>query len=179
MALLTAAQIRQHLETDLGDTALDRIIDAADAEIVARYGAHTGNVTEHHTPSTTDRYVFVSRTIDTVATITETFPGPLGETTEVLAPADFAVEGRRQLRRVLGGPSGRVGWAPIVEVEYLPVSDTGERTRVLIDLVKLTLAYEAVSASKVGDVSTNHVDYSRERERILRILAPPQVGFFA
>lgn len=49
-ALLTPADVREHVETDLLDPALQRLIDDADTAIVARFGAHAadGAVVEEH-----------------------------------------------------------------------------------------------------------------------------------
>ena len=57
--LLTTSEIRDHVETDLVDGALDRITDAADAEIIRRLGplaTHTQVVSGNG-----GRYLFLTR----------------------------------------------------------------------------------------------------------------------
>jgi hypothetical protein len=59
-------------------------------------------------------------------------------------------------------------WADhVVTVTYTPVTDGDRRKGVLIDLVKLACRYEALSSSRMGDMSVNHVEYERERGAIL------------
>jgi hypothetical protein len=179
MALITASTVREHMDTDLEDTALERLIDDADADIVARFGAHTAAITERFTPGPSDVYLFTQRRISSITSITESYTGVVGETTDTLTTDDYQLEGGTQIRRREAGEFSRSSWAPRVTVVYVPVVDDARRTRVSLDLVRLALAYEALGSSSVGDVSVQHVNYTAERERILASLHPSFLGSFA
>lgn len=179
-SLLTTDEIREHVETDLEDTALQLRIDEAEADIVRLFGAHTGAVTERFTPGPDDPYLFVSRDIDAgqAIVITETRNTYAGETAVVLAASDYAIEGDRQIRRKEGGTNSATSWAHMTAVTYTPADESARRKGVLIDLVKLACAYQAVQKAEIGDVTVWHVDYARERNAILRRLAT-MAGSFA
>jgi hypothetical protein len=179
MALLTATQLREHLDTDLGDTALGRLAEDADDEITRRYGAHTGNVSETYRPPPGSCLLHLNRQVSAIVSITETYPGVAGETSDVLVAADYAVEGKRTLRRKTGGSFSAIQWAPLTVVVYTPTDDSDRRKRVLIDLVRLALRYNAAQSDRVGDVTITYADYARERELLLRVLAPSIMGVFA
>lgn len=179
MALLTATQIREHVDTDLGDTAIDRLLADADAEIVRRYGAHTTNIVETFTPPPGAVTIQTDRAISAVVSIIETEETDIGESDVTLDPADYEVMRERTIRRVSGGLHSSATWAPIVVVTYTPESDDARRIGVTIDLVKLAVQYQAAQSVSVGDVSISHVDYNRERELILRRLAPSIMGVWA
>lgn len=180
-ALVTASDVREHVETDLSDTALDRLIADADAEIVRSFGAHTGTVTERFTPGPSDERIWTARPIASITSITETYVNASGESPVTLAVTDYEVEGDREIRRTAGGTNSSSEWRGIVTVVYTPsaTTETARRKRVTIDLVRLACRYEGASASKAGDFSVNHVDYERERSRLLRRLSKPLTGFIA
>ena len=50
---------------------------------------------------------------------------------------------------------------------YTPLDETAERTRVVIDLTRLAVQYNAVKSEGVGDYKSASVDYEAEREKIL------------
>lgn len=179
MALLTATEIREHVDTDLGDTALDRLLADADAEIVRRYGAHTANQVETFTPPPGSVTLQVDRPISSIVSIVETEETDIGESDVTLAASDYEIMRERTIRRVSGGLHSSTTWGSIVVVTYTPDSDNARRIGVTIDLVKLAVQYQAASSVAVGDVSISHVDYNRERERILRRLAPSIMGVWA
>lgn len=171
-SLLTTDEIREHVETDLEDTALQMRIDEAEADIVRVAGPHAGPVTERFTPGPGDAYLFVSRPIDTgqPVTIVESGTTFTGEDEVTLTADDYEIEGLLQVRRREGGVWSSTSWSTRTAVTYTPVADTPRRKGVLVDLVKLIVAYQGVQSASLGDVSVNHVDYERERARILRRL---------
>ncbi len=166
--LLTADQIRTHVETDMVDTAVNRLIDDAESEMVRLYGPHVDDITEIHTPGPGQKYLFTKRPIDEVTSVTELTTTYAGETDLVLDDADdYVLEGKTQLRRLGTGTNPSTMWAAHVTVEYTPVDDTTRRERVLIDLVKLAVRFEGVQASSGAGVSITHVDYDAQRSCIL------------
>lgn len=166
--VLTLAEVREHVETDLEDPALQRLLNDADSAIVSRFGAHaSAGVTERHPGYVSD--VFPHRPVATVTAITER----IGSTDLILDPTDFEVRlGGHQLRRLTTGVNQRGTWGGEVILEYVPVDDAARRKRIAIDLVKLALRYEAVKSETAGDYATTNVEYQDERNAILDELAP-------
>ncbi len=167
MALLTVAELRQHLETDLSDQALQRLLDDADAAVVRHYGPHPpGPAVETHIGGS--KYVFLRQQAAAVQSITETVRG----VTTVLASNDYRVlGGGRYLERLTSGPNPRVYWGDFVTVTFEPYDDRPQRRRVIIDLVRLALEYNALDSVDVGDYSARSLDYQRERRRLLAELS--------
>lgn len=166
-ALLTAADLRPHVETDLDDIALQRVIDRLDADLVSRIGPHSGPLTEvvpGKTPS-----VYVRRPIATVAGVRE---GDVidADATTLTAGLHFrlwAAEGR--LERL---PAGAL-FATVVEVVYTPVDDLDRRKRVLLELVRLDLAQSGRLHESVGrDYGYTALDYAAQRDALLRDAMP-------
>lgn len=179
MSLITPTQLRAHVDTDLTDTALQRILDDADAEIVRRFGEHTTANVEVHRPGGGELRLFTDRKVASITTIVETLRTVVGEQTVTLSADDYTLESDRCIRRESNGTNSRDWWAEIVTVTYLPVSDDARRTRVTIDLCRLALTYQAAQSMSVGDVSISHVAYDNERERILRTLEYSVIGRMA
>ena len=166
-ALLTVTQLREHVETDLADTALQRLLDSEDAEIVRRCGA-LASVTE--TIKGGGELLFLARPAASITTVTE----EVYHASTTLATDDWELWWSQALRRDDDGTNPRATWGDEVTVTYVPVSDAAQRALALIDLVKLALAYSGLQQQAVGqaDFSATGLDYRRERERILGRLAP-------
>ena len=173
-ALLTLAQMREHVETDLSNDALQRIIDAEDAEIVQRFGQPTAqtDVLRGGNPR-----LFLSRLASTITSINET----VGDTTTTLAADDYEIWWNQELDRCADGANGRSTWGDRVTVVYVAQTMTAQRTAVLTQLVQLAVRYNGVQQESVGsgDYSATSADYQRERERLLRKLAPRGGVFLA
>lgn len=175
-ALITVADLREHVETDLPDAALQRIIGDADAAITERFGGHGeggATISEEIHPSPLSPLLFPARPVSSVESITE-HQGPLfdEETVTVLAADDYRVElGGRAIRRLSSGTNAATVWGERVELVYTPVVDGWRRARVTVDLCKLTIAYNALKHEGAGDYRADSLDYQRERERILGELA--------
>lgn len=173
--LITIAQLREHTETDLGDDALQRIIDDADAAIVARFGEHAeagvfsadDPLVEQHEGG--GQYVFPHRKVDTIDSVLE-YIGYLGgdEVEYELAADDYRLtHDSASMLRLATGTNARSRWGRVV-LSYFPVTDISRRTRVELDLCKLALQYSALGSEKAGDYSQSQLgDYQTERERLL------------
>lgn len=170
--LLTPAQLRMHLETDLADEALQRLLDSEEGEIVRRYGEHA---TATEVLVGTLAGVLLSRPALSVTSVTEESPD--ADPLELAADDYVAWYGGRLLTRSMNGTNPAWSWAPRVTVVYVPVSNVEQRRLVLIRLCQLAAAFNGTQAEAVGDYRMSALDYQRERERALRTVSPRQVMF--
>lgn len=175
-SLLTTTEIREHIDTDLSEAALQRLIDAAEDDITLRYGAHAeaGTVEEQFYPSEGETFLFPSRKVNTGSAIVITRQLD-GESVATTADAsEYAVDDPHRIRLLQSDV-----WADhVVTVTYTPVTDGDRRKGVLIDLVKLACRFEALQSSRMGDASVSHVEYERTRNAILGRLSTG-IGSFA
>ena len=178
MPLLTAADVRRHVETEIDDAALQRVIDRLDAELAQRAGPHSGPIVETLAggwPS-----VFLRRPIERVTRVREGArlePGTPalrdGEDYRVW-PAQGRIE-RLSPGAVLGLPVAGDGprFAALVEVSYEPVDDREPRRRVLLELVRLDLAQSGRAAESAGeDYRYQGLDYRAHREALFAEARP-------
>lgn len=151
---VTPSVVREHYETDLGDDALDRLILDAYGAIDDRYGSVGDHSKTFDPPS--GEYLFLDPPAVLVSSVTED-DTPLLDGEEY----DFVLRfDGRALKRTNGRWWGET--TVVWEVEEDP-----RRDRVVIDLVKLAVAYEGLASSGDGDYSETHPDYQVEREKIL------------
>ena len=166
MALLTLAQIREHIESDLDNDPLQRLLDETEAEIVRLYGEHA---TQIDYLDGGEKYLFPSRVVSTVTTLVETEGG----TDTSLVATDYSlVYNGRGLLRLNSGTNPRSYWGDSIKLTYVPVSDLDQRERVQVDLVKLETQYNAVTAEKAGNWSATYPEYEAERTKIIERLRP-------
>jgi hypothetical protein len=173
MSDLTTAEFREHQATDLPDAALQRLIDAAEAAIAARYGT-LAQLTDRRRGGGT--LLFLSRRAATIAGVTEGSTG--------LAANDYTLlPDGMTLRREITGTNAATTWADPTVVTFTPLDDSAERARVTIALVQLDINHNpGLSAEAVGDWSQSYADgntmhYGIEREAILATLADSRLGF--
>ena len=172
--LISPDDLRLAFETDLGDAALQLVIDSADAEIIARFGEHDATLdaplVEQHDGG--GRYIFPHRKVDSVVAVTEFWGGPGAEEETELAADDYRLgHGSSSLLRLSTGTNSRGWWGRVV-LNYVPVTDNARRRRVELDLCKLALQYSALGSERAGDYSQSQLgDYQKERERLLSELA--------
>lgn len=171
MAILTVSQLQEHIETDLGDDAIQRLADAAE-EMIVREAGRTSDVTETRNewgfPSGRHRIIYSSRPIASIESIKERDHPDDTQTT--LSADDYRQEGVRRLIRLQQGTNSRLLWAPHVELIYTPESDSDIRELVQIDLVKLSIMYSGAQKEKQGDFDFWHNDTATETQAILRRL---------
>ena len=176
MPLLTAADVRAHVDTALDDTAIQAVIDRLDADLVQRAGPHSGPLTEvlrGGTPS-----VYLRRPVATLTSVRE------GATLDASTPAlDLVAEIRLwtaegRVERIGANPWPAIGsaplaFAPLVEVVYDPVDDTAPRQRVLLELVRLDLAQSGRARERIGaGYAYTALDYDARRDSLIRELRP-------
>jgi len=159
-ALITVAQLRQHVETCLIDDAVQRLIDAADSEIIARLG-ELATATEVLDGG--NEMLHLVRKASSITSATER----VSETDYVLGADDYSLlsDGSR-VQRLQGSTYPATSWDGRVTIVYVPISDSARRIELEIDLVRLALQYEAHGGKDIGDVSIKPLDYQAEREKL-------------
>lgn len=165
MAILTVDEVREHVETDLGDSALGRIVDNADQEIIDRLGALASQteVIQGHGLYT----LSLARRAASITSVVE----KIDDTDYTLAATDYDLLGDGYtLRRTQGTSYPALAWSGIITVVYVPHGGTtGElaaRKKLLADLVRLDCAYTATQSSEIGGVSRTSLDHGAERDAL-------------
>lgn len=170
MAMLSIANIRTLLETDLSDAALNLVALSEWDDLIARYG-DDGERTVTVVGGHGDLVLFTPA--NSVGEIKEL--SYQGSATEVVLEAgDFILlHGGRVLRRLGTGPNSAEAWSSVVQVKYTPVSRANLRNRVHVDLIKLVMAHNGVNEEWFGDYKSKFpTSYHTARERIMRQMAP-------
>ena len=166
MAILTLAEVRDHVQTDLKDDALQRLLDDAEAEIVARLGSPTA--LSDVLPGG-DKMLYLSRKAASISSIVER----LEEQDYALVATDFKLhaDGRR-LERLQTGSNPSEAWRGLVTISGVPdTADAASRKRLQADLVRLSVRYSGVASEGVGDVRVQNLpDYQAERDRLFLAL---------
>lgn len=177
MPAISLTDLKTHIESDLSDAALGRVRADAVADVTGRYGpwSGAGEITITLTGGT--RVLGLARPGSAASEIKET-DGLGVETT--LAISDWRLlHGGRVLERLNTGTNPRTAWDRLVEITYTPDDEDSVRDRIVIDLVKLSLQYDATKGTKVGDAGATAVDYQAERERLLSGLVSHRGPFVA
>lgn len=170
--ILTVPQLLEHIETDLSGSALQRLIDAADQDIVDGYGPHALSGARTETLVGGSASITLAVPALSFTSVTEHVGSPISATATVLDPTDYRTWwGGRALQRISTGVNARTTWGERVDVVYVPVSRDARRRAVAIELVRLALAQEGVKSMSAGDVSMTAHDYQSERGRLLMSLA--------
>lgn len=172
MALLE--RLKERIESDLSDTELQAILDAAAAEIDRRFGPN-GEITVYRDGG--GKHLGLLRPLDggESATVVEIEPAgsadPSARTT--LANDDYRILHRgRTLERLCGGSNSRSRWADQVEVTYTPVSDQAQRDEVVVKVAAIDVQYQGIKSERAGDWQVNYPDAAAERESHIMTLQP-------
>ena len=173
-ALITVADWRTHVESDLSDAAVQRLIDDADALIVREHGPHAELTLT--VPGLNERMLFLERPISDpadISSLVESWSFLAGPLYRTLDETDFFVwYGGRGLERLQTGTHPAWGWAERVAITYTPTVDDARRIRVTIDLVRIAAQYEGLSAQTVGDHAETFTSYATERAELVASLGP-------
>lgn len=169
--LIRVDELKEHVETDLSDDVIDRLIDDADAEIVKRYGPHVTQIDTFENVNAATA-IYLSRNASAITSVTEEVRDGEGSYTEtVLASDDYKLRRNNlSLERLRDGTNPRATWGHVVTIVYVPDDDGTRRIRVEIDLVRLAIEYNALSTEDTGDYRSSSLRYSDERESLLRTL---------
>ena len=171
--LLTTDELREHLETDLVEAALARLNDDAQARVDEHAGplateTDIFQVVSADYPDGRDRVISLTRPLDSVTNVTEQI---FDADPVVLAVDDYFISGN-QLQRLTTGTNPRTYWGHKVTVVYAPVNNEATRKGVIIDLVKLAVAYQGVKADGAGDYRMTAPAYKAARAEVLDALTP-------
>lgn len=154
MTILTATQLREHIETDLSDDALTRLASAAESLILDVTGSLTSQVDTLRTQA--EQTLFTTRGVLTITTIKERdFPDD-DQTT--LSSDDFRLVSGYMVKRLRQGTNPRIFWAAEVEVTYAPDIDTAMVEGVQIELVRLAVVNAGAQRERHGDFDFWHQD---------------------
>ncbi|MDD5302026.1 MAG: hypothetical protein PHS14_02870 [Elusimicrobia bacterium] len=163
--ILTVDEVREHIETDLGDDPLTRLIEAADQEIIDRLGAlasHTEVLNGDGLP-----VLPLARRASAISSATE----KILDTDYALSADDYELLGDGYaLRRKQGTSCPALSWRGSVTVVYVPIGgaagELAARKKLLVDLVRLDVAYDAKKSDSLGDSSRESLDHGKERDSL-------------
>ena len=166
--LLTLAEVREHVETGLSDDALDRLISAADAEIISYAGAHDDGEEIVGRINTNGVRGFMPRVAASVSQVEDR----TGDSTWVVRSTDTyeLTHGGRIIESL------KSRFHHEIRATFLPVSTEGQRRLALIQLVKLDTQFNALSSENDATYATASVNYASERSRILSRLGMKSPG---
>jgi hypothetical protein len=162
MSLVSVAEIKARIKTVMGDADLQTVIDQAEADVVAHYGAHyvDGTTTATETVGGGLASLYLRRPLASVTSIVDD-----GTT---LTSDDYRLWASQG--RVERLPRGTL-WGDVAVIVYKPANDNTQRKRVIIDLVRLDLERTAMTHESVGgEYSYNAPDWEQERAGVLRRL---------
>lgn len=168
MADLTVAELRQHVESDLGDPALQRLLSDAYSVVRERAGS-TDPVTSRYVGNG-DSVIWLGGRVAAVPLTSVTENG-----TVLVEGTSYRVlyEGRG-IERIDPVTLRARAWGADVTVVYNRADDDARRKRVVIDLCKLALQFDGTQSNSVGDWSQTNPEYQRAREQVLRgLVASP------
>lgn len=165
--ILTVNELREHVETGLVDDALTRLIENADQEIIDRLGAlasHTEVIQGDGLSS-----LLLARKASAITSATER----ILDENYVLAASDFTLmSDGYALRRAQGASYPALAWRGTVTVVYVPfggvAGELAARKKLLVDLVKLDVEYDAKRSDSIGDTSRTSLDHSQERMSLFK-----------
>ena len=165
MSLLTLAEARNHIETDLSDAAVQQLIDDAESEILITIGAVATQIDEIENDEPYPAQVFLTRKATAITQVKEL----IGDTETVLAANDYRLRhGGLSVERLSTGTNPLTVWGEYLTITYTPVDDTVRRKIVTVDLVKLAIAYTGMKSESIGPYSESQKDdYESERSRLI------------
>jgi hypothetical protein len=168
MSTLTVAQFREHFETDLPDTAIQRVIDSVEAEI-AEIAGPTG--AQSYTKEGGDTNLFFMSPISSITQIQER--ANESDDFVILDSTDYLVmNGGFYLTRIHTGAHPRYKWGCVVLVDAShDVSAESKRVLATIDIVKMELQYNGVMQENAGGYNEMMSNWLTERKAILRGLS--------
>ena len=163
MPLLTLADVRAQVQTDLTSAALKNIYDAELRRIVKVVGKDKAVVERKNALSLLD--LFTHRPIGTINSIKERVNAASSEVT--LAADDYRIIGRRRIRRLSTGTNGGSWWGGEVVIDYDPVDNIDLRNSTLVELVRISADEKAAESEKDGDYQVTYRNPKRARSEAL------------
>jgi len=172
--MLTVADLRLRLDTQLGDTALQSLLDSAYQAIEQRVEP-SGPITEYL--SARGELLMLSRPADVISDVLEFVWA--GQDGVELDDTDFELRSSGQtLRRLTTGTNPSRWWRGKVSVTYLPRDDEALRDSVAVQLISLDVNTKfGLTSQTIGTWSESYESrpgygYAEQRESILESLKP-------
>ena len=170
--LITTDEIREHVESGLGDSALERIVDGCDAEIIRYAGPHfdaTQNLTRSIKLRYGDKNAWLPSKASSIVSVNEQAVGKLSDDSVSVDATEYELANN-------GWSAHKPnGWrASTVIVEYVPVNNNSQRVLALIDLVQLQTKFTGIQSESVNGYRSTQVNYEKEHGRILKRLVQSQ-----
>lgn len=185
MTLLTPAAFREFVTTELGDPALQILLDAAEQAIDALIGPVSGYGRSETHDGGRSSIITLNAQADSIDTVTET----VGDTVTTLAADDYLLRNdRRSLERLATGTNApawwggwrqgpSIVWQGRVTVGYTGFDDLARRKSVQRGLVELDLNQAGgtsdVSSERIGEFTETFAtratggDYQSARAALL------------
>jgi hypothetical protein len=171
--ILTVAAYREHATSTLGDDAIQRLLDASEADIVRRAGAADAAV---EVADGRGRFITLSRQAASITSITET---DRGGTITTLAADDYLLyPSGTVIERLSSGTNYRSHWYSRVTVTYVPMDDEAIRVGVQLDLINLAQNYQpGLTSTTIGSWTEQYAQAARSnRDEFESILARLDIG---
>jgi hypothetical protein len=154
VSILTPAQLRKHVVTDLPDEALERIIAANDTLIRMYAGEHPPVVlTETYEVWPRRRRIVVERPIDSLQSL-------------VVNGSSVSLTDVRADGRIIHAVKDSVVFYGIVEVAYSPVNDLELRRKVLVSMCLLDVADTGATVA-AGQMRIERPNLATEKRKLL------------
>lgn len=167
MSTLSVAELQAQVETDLGSTALQQIIDAVERDILEWAGAVSAEIQEYDETDllTTIRLPVQGASVTSIVEFTDAEHAP---TKTTLAASDYELSSDGwEIRRKSTGTNARDLWGWHIVVTYVPATDTARRKQVAIQLARLEIDHSAQASERIGDRSVAAKELREERSAIL------------
>ncbi len=162
---ITVADVREKVPNDLGETAVQRLIDSAVKAIARAAGNATAQV--ETADASGSKWFVLSRKSTAFTSITERRRHSSDAVT--LSSDDYRKIGDYTLLRLTDGTNGASFWGKEVVVTYTPEVDTTVRDRVTLDLCMVDINFQAYDREKSGaDWEGEQKDYKGRRRELLR-----------
>ena len=163
MSLLTVSELRSFVESDLSDDAIQMLIDDNELFVDNSIGEYDIQTDERIIDKPAIKKLFLQRRANSITSIDET----VNDTTTTLSTDDYSLKLHGVcVERLSTGTNPRCAWGEYVKIIYVPKSDMYIRKGVIIDLIKLQLAYNGQSREEMGDYKTQaYQNYNDERKR--------------
>ena len=164
--LLTTAQVKEHLSTELSDAALERLIDASDAYIRRQVGPHDPETTMVYTKEPPSYLVSLPRPAVSVASVSlDGWYSP-----DYTIPSDYyRLEGEGRLLRVYDSYYVYT-FSDNYErmtITFTPVSENDQRVNALIELVRMEIQDTGLKSERDDTYTYTQRDKAMARKEII------------
>ena len=155
--------LRLRVETDLDDTVLQRILDAAVKAIARAAGNATTEAETHQAFGA--RFLALSRRSTAFTSVTERLRYSSDAVT--LSANDYRKVGDYKLIRLADGDNPSSYWGSEVVVTYTPEVDENVRDRVALDLSQVDIEFRAYDREQSPDWEGEQKDWKARRRELL------------